>query len=156
MPDRLATPLDLTRRSPAEELWLRRKARGEPLTAMADRLGIGRGYLSRAEHGGDLGPLSARCRPIPGLGLPWLLRLARRRSGLGLNGVCRALGVSKVTIHKWEANGSPKLIEFWASRGFTFAHGKRTNRPANRGTLESPSSIAPSSSRVGSGFPERP
>lgn len=121
-------------RLPAEELWLRRKARGEPLTAMAERLGVGRGYLSKAEHGGDLGPLSARCRPIPAPSLPWLLRLARRRSGLGLNGVCRALKVSKVTIHKWERLGSPKLIEFWREKGFTFAPGERTNRSANRGT----------------------
>lgn len=130
MPDGLTPPWepDLTRRSPAEELWLRRKARGEALDAMAARLGVGRGYLWQAERGGARKGLNGHCRPIPAPGLPLLLRLARRRSGLGLNGVCRALGVSKVTVHKWEANGAPKLIEFWASRGFTFASGKRTNR----------------------------
>jgi len=49
-------------------------------------------------------------------------RLARRRSGLSLEGVEVALKISRVGYHKLEAEADPRIVAFWTEwgDGFTF------------------------------------
>jgi len=112
---------DLTHRTPAEELWLWRRAKGFTGPEAAGRLGVGRTYLWRAESGSAA--LRRAPRPLRCIPLPLLLRLARRRSGLGLRGVARAAGVSHQTLLVQEAEGRDELVEWWRRRGFTFHRG---------------------------------
>lgn len=137
-----------------EELWLWRKHRGLSQGGAAARLGLaglahgGREYLAKGERGaGVLGTPRRGWTPLAAPSLPLLLKLARRRSGLGVSGTVlelrkfhRACGVvwekgvgyrgvigvgvrskvSAVTLHKWEATGSLKLCAFWIEKGFFF------------------------------------
>lgn len=111
---------DLTRRTPAEELWLSRRAIGRTQAGQAAWLGVSRSTLQAAERNGPVPCLTGLWRPIQAPGANLLLALARRRSGLGLRGVARAVGVCHVTVFNWESNGDQRLIDFWARRGFRF------------------------------------
>jgi hypothetical protein len=46
--------------------------------------------------------------------------IARRRSGLTLNDIEQALGVSRPTVHDWERHADERIIEFWQDKGFRF------------------------------------
>lgn len=109
--------LDLARRTPAEELWLTRYARGETQAAAAARLGACRTRLWAWETGRARVPAWAVPGPQrPALGA--LLALARRRAGMGYRGTARALGVTGPTLTAWERAGDARLVAFWSSRGF--------------------------------------
>lgn len=112
---------NLAERTPAEELWLSRKAIGRTQGGQAAWLGVSRSSLQDSERNGPVPMLLGLWQPVSGPDLPLLLALARRRSGLGLTGVARRAGVSRVTVLAWEKNEDRRLLEFWAGRGFTFA-----------------------------------
>lgn len=84
----------------------------------AEALSTCRTYLWRAEAG--LVPLRRAPPRNHRVTLPLLLRLARRRSGLGLRGAAARMGVSHQTLLNWEAAGEEVLVEWWRRRGFTF------------------------------------
>lgn len=111
---------DLRTRTRGEEVWLWRRARGLTQEGAAARLGVGRGSLSRAER--DVAPTLVRIRLRQGSepALPLLLVLARRRSGVTLEGLAEALGVSRVTVLKREARGDPFLRAWWGVQGYRF------------------------------------
>jgi len=111
---------DLTRRTPAEDLWLWRRWRGYTQAFAAQCLACSRSRYQRMEFG--LYPADyARTRFFPAE--PGLLcTLARRRSGKPLGYLAQRLRISKPTLIAWERNGHEKLIGYWQSRGFTFAH----------------------------------
>lgn len=111
---------DLTIRSAAEELWLARKAIGRTQAVQAAWLGVSRSTLQASERDGPVPSLSGLWKPISTPETPLLLALARRRSGLGLRGAARAVGVCHVTVFNWENQGDQRLIDFWARRGFRF------------------------------------
>lgn len=111
---------DLTVRSAAEELWLARKAIGRTQAGQAAWLGVSRSALQGAELGRPTPCLNGLWKPIQAPETPLLLALARRRSGLGLRGAARLMGVSHVSVFKWEMSGDQRLIDFWARRGFRF------------------------------------
>lgn len=115
-------PKELSRRTPGEELWLARKAAGKTAVEAAVLAGLPRHAYSDAERdrNGAPTPLKSGLRKVSRPSLPLLLALARRRSGLGLAGVVRAYGVSKVTVLARERAGSPSLLAFWTKRGFRF------------------------------------
>jgi transcriptional regulator with XRE-family HTH domain len=109
--------------TPAERLWLWRRANGFNQAQAAARMGCGRGLLSLAERG--LGPLPRGWGDWRGPVAPALrLALARRRSGWALLRVAARLGVSGVTLLAMERRADPALVKFW--QGFTFARARRT------------------------------
>lgn len=61
--------------------------------------------------------------PYANVAMSHLLQLARRRYGRGLAGTAALAKVSPPTLHKWEREANPKLIEFWEKRDFTIRHG---------------------------------
>lgn len=109
---------DLTRRTPAEDLWLWRRKRGLTSTEAARALSVGRTFLWKAEHG--FTELHRAPRPLSSPSLPLLLALARRRAGLGLRGTASAAGVSHQTLLRWEARGEEALRSWWERRGYRF------------------------------------
>lgn len=111
-------PLNLTRRTRGEELWLQRHREGLSQAEMADRLRVSRTQLWALETG--LATPKKPRRPAPTPSRTDLLRLARRRSGLRAQDVADGLGVSRVTLYAWESRADPRLTAFWALRGFTF------------------------------------
>jgi hypothetical protein len=113
--------LDLTLRTPAEELWLSRKAIGRTQAGHAAWLGVSRSSLQASELYGPVPMLDGLWTPVKAPGANLLLALARRRSGLGLKGAARVIGVCHVTVFNWELKGDQRLIDFWEKQSFTFA-----------------------------------
>lgn len=115
---------DLTVRTPGEALWLARKAAGVTAYQAAARAGVGRNAYRDAERDrlGAVGPLKTDLPPVSKPGLAALLALARRRSGLGLDGVAARVKASRVTVMAWERAGEPFLKLFWELRGFRFPY----------------------------------
>lgn len=97
------------RLTPAERLWLWRRAQGLTQTRAAARLGVGRGTVSAAERGLTAAPRVPVVAATPAL----RLALHRRRSGLGLVGAAARLGVSGVTLLAMERRADPRLADFW-------------------------------------------
>lgn len=112
---------NLAVRTPAEELWLSRRAIGRTQAGQAAWLGVSRSTLQASELYGPTPCLTGLWKPIPAPETPLLLVLARRRSGLGLQGVAEGLGVSRVTVLRWEKAADPRLSSFWAKHHFTSA-----------------------------------
>lgn len=50
--------------------------------------------------------------------------IARRRSGRSLRDIEVELDVSRVSFHKWERAGNPRLVDYWEKQGFRFPEGK--------------------------------
>jgi len=115
-------PKDLRTRTPGERLWLARKGLGLSQVQAAALAGVGETAYGKAEKVlfGAPTPFKSPFPPISKPSLPVLLALARRRSGLGLDGTAAALGVSKVTLLAWERDGGPGLKVFWERRGYVF------------------------------------
>lgn len=113
---------DLGRRTPGEDLWLARKAAGLTQVEAASRAGLGENAYGDAEKDRRAAPRppEAGIRAVPSPGAPLLLALARRRAGIGLDGLARALSVSKVTVLAAERRGDERLVRFWRKRGFRF------------------------------------
>ncbi len=94
-----------------ERLRVLRWRRGLTQAEEAKRRGVGRTKYSRMEND-----------RMPGdglyLGRSEAFAIARHRSSprLDLAGVARLLGVSRVTVLKWERLGNPKLVDFWNRR----------------------------------------
>ena len=108
---------DLTDYTPAERLWLWRRADHLTQIAAAARLGYGVKAYRAAEQGLRNGVTAPRRgKPTPGD----LCALARRRAALGLVGTAQAVKVSKITLISWEIRGDARLIAFWEKKGFTF------------------------------------
>lgn len=103
-------------RTPAEWLWARRRAAGLGIPAAAKALGIGRTTYGLCEQGQHPipPPRGPMVRPEPTL--PVLLALARRRSGMGLVRIAKALRISRVTLLRWEREADPRIIEFWSKK----------------------------------------
>ena len=114
---------DLSKLTDPERLYLWRKAKGWDLVRTAVNLGVGRGRLHAVELGRKDGlhlPLHIKqYQPT----LPDLLRLARRRSGLGLREVAALVPTSHVTVLYAERRGEATLVKFWRGRGFRFPVG---------------------------------
>lgn len=113
---------NLAARTPAEELWLARKAAGLTSEQAALAAGIGRSAYRAAELGRI--PLPAPFKTglvkVRAPSTPLLLALARRRSGLGLAGLAKAGSVSRVTVLAWERAGRGELVRFWEKHGYRF------------------------------------
>jgi DNA-binding XRE family transcriptional regulator len=118
MAGRLALNRDLTRRTPGEELWCRRRRAGLTAAEAAALLRVGRTTLFLAE--GDRRPLPACLDGGFAPHLPELLALARRRAGLTLDEAAMMAGCSRVTLLKREREADPSLRRRWERRGFTF------------------------------------
>lgn len=112
---------DLTRLTRGETLWAWRLQNGLTQARAGKRLGISRHRVSAIETGLPGGRILATLLRnfTPTLGT--MLALARRRYGLGLLRTAEAIGVSAVTLLAWERRADPRLLTFWARRGFTFA-----------------------------------
>jgi transcriptional regulator with XRE-family HTH domain len=110
---------DLT---PGEVLRIARHRAGLTQREAASRAGVGKTAWWEAEKGfaPALTPREARLRDVRRPSLPELLDLARRRSGLGLEGVAGLLGTSRVTLLALERAGDEGLRAFWEKRGFRF------------------------------------
>lgn len=113
---------DLGRRTPAERLWLARKAAGLTQVQAAQLAGVGENAYGDAEKG-----RSAAVRgPVPGIPgvrrptLAQLLALARRRWGGGLAAVASEAGFCRVWYLAKERAGSRALKLHWEGLGFTF------------------------------------
>jgi len=94
-----------------ERLRVMRWRRGLTQAAEAKRRGMGRTKYSRLEN--DQAPGG-----VVSLQRNEVLALARYRASprLDLADVARLLGVSRVTVLKWERLGNPKLVDFWNRR----------------------------------------
>lgn len=118
MPD---AATDLRTPTAAERLWLWRRQRGLTLAEASLRL-WGRpmvNRLSRAERGlGDAPapPEPLRWRPTA----PAMLRLARRRSGLGCRAIAERAGISHTWVYRMERSGDARLVNFWQAEGYVF------------------------------------
>lgn len=122
-PNKKGVARELYVRTPAEELWCRRRKAGLTGPEAAEDMGIGRTALWSAEAGGQAAKHLARLakliwREPPGL--PELLALARRRQGWGLLGTSFKMGVSHTTLLKMEREGDKQLMILWESLGFSF------------------------------------
>lgn len=108
---------NLADRTAGEALWLWRVAEGLTQARAAVLLRVGRTALSAAENAAQ-----TRFKPPRGRTPPTraILRLARRRSGLGLAGTAAAAGVSRVTVVAREKRADPAMVAFWEARGFWF------------------------------------
>lgn len=109
---------DLTKRTQAEEVWLWRRSKGYTMRRAAKALGVGRTSLWKR-----LKENTALPRPAPRVlnpSLPLILALARRRYGRGLKPLAKELGVSHMTLLKWEARGEEALVGWWCRRGWRF------------------------------------
>lgn len=123
------TPNDLGRRTPGEELWLSRKAAGLTSYEAAARAGIGRNAYREAERDERPapGPLKTGFRRVSRPPLALLLKLARRRSGAGLEKAARAVRLSRVGFLAAEAAGDDRIVALWEKRGFRFPEKKSVN-----------------------------
>ena len=95
-----------------EERWLRRLRAGLSQAQLARVLGASRSARGRAEADPAPGTAGLRLDPAE------RLRLARRRSGCGLRETARRVGVSHVTLLRWERDADPRLRDFWESNFF--------------------------------------
>lgn len=103
-----------------ERLWAWRKARGLTQAQAAGRLGTTRHRLQAMEAGAIDGQSLARRVRNSEVALPGLLALARRRAGVGLEGLAQALGTSRVTVLAREARGDARLRAWWVRAGWRF------------------------------------
>lgn len=108
---------DLSTASPGERLWLVRQNAGMTQREAADRHGCCLSIYQRYEQ--DKREPEYLVVPPP-LHIGLLCALARRRSGLTLNQVAEALGVSKVTVLTMERAGDSRLVNFWRRKKFLF------------------------------------
>lgn len=133
---------DLGQLSPDEHLFLWRRRQKATNGRLMGRVGSS---MSRAEAAAELridpatyARLESGARPslqdeeictaLEALGVlsPTLAELcfiARRRSGRPLREIEAELGVSRVSFHKWERAGNPRLVDHWEAQGFRFPHG---------------------------------
>lgn len=123
MPDQLNR--DLTQYSYGEKWWLSRHfTRGWTQKKMARWLEVGLGTYQAAER--DERPdLPGHGHPLPNVEWsedPVRCRLARyrwsRTRGKGLAAIAAELGITRVTLLKWEARGHPALVKYWKGKGF--------------------------------------
>ena len=119
----MAVDLNLARYTDAERLWLYRKARGYSGEAVAGVFKVGHGAYKAVEQA--VRPLPKEWRWAVTLagthpGTATGLLIARRRSGLGLRGAARAMGVSHVWLLAMERACDPRIKAFWVARGFKF------------------------------------
>ncbi len=115
---------DLTDWTVAEALWALRHRLGMTQEEAARR--IARTCLDHyihMEHGRRaLSPTAKAAvgRPSGTASAALLLALARRRSGYGLRGTADRAKVSHRTVLSWERAADPRLVAFWAGRGYRF------------------------------------
>jgi DNA-binding XRE family transcriptional regulator len=100
--------------TPGEALWLWRRREIFTRRGAADWLGIPRATILALERGTG-GTDAALPRYVTGLRPtpPEALRIARRRSSLGSREVATRLGVSRMTVWKWERAADERLVAFW-------------------------------------------
>lgn len=110
--------------TPAEELWLWRKARGLVGTDAAGLLGLGHLAYWARETGATplelailrrIRAYNERHPPTPAL----LLELAQRRSGKTVAATAKALGISRQRLWTLVRRGDERIFEYWRSKGFT-------------------------------------
>lgn len=130
---------DLSQINPDEHLFLwrrRQKATNGRLLGRtgasmsraeaAEALGMDPNTYTRLESGARLSLQDEQiCTALEVLGelhptLSELCFLARRRSGRPLREIEGELGVSRVSFHKWERAGNPRLVDYWEKQGFIF------------------------------------
>lgn len=109
---------DLSRLGQGERLWVWRKQEGLTGHEAAARLGVGRGLFWEAEAGRRELPVAYPSIGRPGL--PLLLRLARKRSGIGLVELAYRLSTTHPTLLLREREGDHGLRAWWEGRGWTF------------------------------------
>lgn len=114
---------NLSQRTPGEALWLARKIAGKTSYEAAAFAEVGRNIYRDAELDRlDSRRTAAIARVMgstkPSLAL--LLRLARRRSGKGLDAVAKALKLSRVALLAAEGRGDVRVLAYWRARGFRF------------------------------------
>lgn len=106
---------DLTRQTVGEQYKLWRWRHDLTQREAAKRLRVSRWAYQAREASG------IRSAQTPTWALGLLCRLARMRSGHGLEAVARMVGVSKPTIRAWESQNDPRLVQWWVSRhGYIF------------------------------------
>ena len=131
--------MNLRRLTPSERIWLWRRRRpsttGRVLGRGGSRMSMGEAaahlnlptatYVA-AESGNDpdivqivLDLLGDDVKQRPSVAE--LCALARRRSRVEVDDLCRAMGgISRPTFFARETEGSPELIDLWRARGYEF------------------------------------
>lgn len=105
--------------TPGERLWLQRKMAKRTLRQEARRIGVNHNYYSEMERDRRDPPAHvAASLPFPtAYAGPFALQLMRRRAGVRLPELAKRLGVTRLTILKWERAADPRLVEFWTKDG---------------------------------------
>lgn len=164
-PERAQTArLDLATLTLMERLWLWRGRRKLDQRSMAAEIGVSRRIYAAMEgavrHSNR--PRSQRAievqavealqnlaRRLPRATRTDRLALARRRSGVTLTRLAAALGVSRVTVLRWEKTADQRLAAYWERRGYRLpvesVNKMTTSQDAPGGSSEPPaaSRLAP-------------
>jgi transcriptional regulator with XRE-family HTH domain len=113
-----------------ERVWVWRRRQELTLVEAAQRLGVGRGHLVDWEADRSVPPPSV-CRRVASLTLTSteVLRLLRRRSGLGSRGAAMAYGVSHVSLLRLERIADDELKRWYlkmqqSATEFSFTYGQ--------------------------------
>jgi hypothetical protein len=138
----MTAEFDLTKLSLCERVWMWRRRRPSP----SGRTGGSGAFMSKAEAAGYLAvdydeyseaeesdgaalPVIEMIRSLGGEDLPprtamltpgEMCALARRRSGTGVNELCRELCITRPTYYLKERIGASEVMRMWERRGFTF------------------------------------
>lgn len=112
--------LDLTQRTRGEDLWVWRHIYGYSQWDAGMKFDIHGDVWGEAERDTKYHKRIPHPLLAPGLKIstPVLLRLARKRFGMGSRGTAAAAGYgSHVALLKAEGRGDPKLVAYWEAQG---------------------------------------
>lgn len=96
-----------------EAHWLTRRQLNRTQAEAADKMGVSRHTYAKHERAeghvhGHKAPLGVQCV------------LARRRMGWTLFYTAHKIGISHVTLLKWEDDSENRLVDWWKRKGWVF------------------------------------